>query len=675
MSVVSRFNTHLSVGTRIRIGFGLMLALLLGVALTGYLGLTAGTDGLKNYTRISENAIRLQDIDSTFAKLRRETLLYVEDGSDASLARIAAHRKPLAANIEAATAATSNPDRRSKLTEIGKLMAEYGANLDTLALRRAERQKALVEQMNPIGLRVRSAITDVIEAGISDGDMTSAAYAGLVQQSIMLMRLNANRYLAEPLAETKTAALQLAETAVKDLDRLRASARGTEQQARVRLAGDLIQQYRTAFGNAATAIEAVHKIVNVDNAKIANRIGELVENVSDSQNASLKDLAVATAARATETVTQSIVLAAGAVLIGLFLGWVIARGISGPVGAMTKAMTVLSGGDLNAEIPARDNKDEIGAMAQSVQIFKESLIETARLREEQEASKKRAEAERRQGMLDLAAKFEASVGGIVQGVTSQATELQATAETMSSTAEETARQATAVAAASEQATQNVQTVASATEELSASVREIGQQISVSTGKIGEAVRQANVSNEQVKGLAEAAQKIGDIVRLINDIAGQTNLLALNATIEAARAGDAGKGFAVVASEVKALATQTSKATDEIGQQVRAIQEATQVSVQSIQEITVTIGDVNQTATAISSAVEEQGAATQEIARNVQQAAQGTQEVSSNIVGVNKAAQESGAAAAQVLASAGELSKNSEALRRQVDTFLAEIRAG
>ena len=674
MSFLSRFNTHLSVGSRIRIGFGLLLALLLGIAGTGHFGLTAGGEGLDNYVRISENAIRLQDIDSDFANLRREAFVFADNGDEAIRARIIERRKSLAEAIAASTAATSNADRRTKLTEAGKQFGEYGANLDALFLRRAERQKAIVDQMNPIGLRLRSAITDIMQAGIAENDMASAAYAGLVQQSIMLMRLNANRYVEEPNAETKATALQQADMAVTDLERVRAGVRGAEQAARVRVAGELIGQYRAAFAAATTAIDAVHKIVNVDNAKIAGTISDLIDNVSKSQVVALRGLATATSERAADTINHSIALAVGAVVIGLLLAWVIARGISGPVGSMTQAMKVLAGGDYGVEIPARDNKDEIGAMAQSVQVFKESLIETARLREEQEAAKKRAEAERRQGMLDLAAKFESSVGGIVQGVTSQATELQATAETMSSTAEETARQATAVAAASEQATQNVQTVASATEELSASVREIGQQISVSTGKIGEAVRQANVSNEQVKGLAEAAQKIGDIVRLINDIAGQTNLLALNATIEAARAGDAGKGFAVVASEVKALATQTSKATDEIGQQVRSIQEATQVSVQSIQEIAVTIGDVNQTATAISSAVEEQGAATQEIARNVQQAAQGTQEVSSNIVGVNKAAQESGAAAAQVLASAGELSKNSEALRRQVETFLAEVRA-
>ena len=223
-------------------------------------------------------------------------------------------------------------------------------------------------------------------------------------------------------------------------------------------------------------------------------------------------------------------------------------------------------------------------------------------------------------------------------------------------------------------TQNVQTVASATEELSSSIREIGNQVSESSRIVGAAVTQADDTNAKVKALAEAAQKIGDVVTLINEIAGQTNLLALNATIEAARAGEAGKGFAVVASEVKNLATQTAKATEEIAGQVRAIQDATDTSAQAIDTIAQTINRVNEISTAIASAVEEQGAATQEIARNVQQAAQGTTEVSSNIGSVTQVAQETGAAATQLLSSAGELARNGTLLRSQVDDFLREVRA-
>ena len=255
-----------------------------------------------------------------------------------------------------------------------------------------------------------------------------------------------------------------------------------------------------------------------------------------------------------------------------------------------------------------------------------------------------------------------------------ATNLQSAANALAASAEESTRQSTIVAAASEEASTNVQAVASATEELTSSVREIGRQVTESTRITGMAVEQASRSSTTIQDLAKAAQRIGDVVELINSIAGQTNLLALNATIEAARAGEAGRGFAVVASEVKALAEQTAKATGEIGQQILAIQNATRESVGSIQEIGTTIASVNEIATAIAAAVEEQGMATAEIARNVQEAARGTQGVSSNISGVSQAASETGQTATRLLSSANELSQQSEALRTQVEGFFAAIRA-
>jgi methyl-accepting chemotaxis protein len=285
------------------------------------------------------------------------------------------------------------------------------------------------------------------------------------------------------------------------------------------------------------------------------------------------------------------------------------------------------------------------------------------------------ERQRQQDKLTAAIhEFDAQMKIALQTVGGSATSLQNSANILASNAEESSRQSMTVAAASEQASTNVQTVASATEELSSSVAEIGRQVAESTKISGKAVEQANQSSATMQGLAKAAQTIGDVVELINTIAGQTNLLALNATIEAARAGEAGRGFAVVASEVKALAEQTAKATGEIGQQILAIQEATRKSVGSIQEIGATIAAVNEIATAIAAAVEEQGAATADIARNIQQAARGTQNVSSNIGGLSKAASETGQTAAQLLRASNELSQQSDTLRSQVEGFFATIRA-
>ncbi|MBL4614627.1 MAG: HAMP domain-containing protein [Magnetovibrio sp.] len=357
------------------------------------------------------------------------------------------------------------------------------------------------------------------------------------------------------------------------------------------------------------------------------------------------------------------------------LGFLFARSITKPISAMTDSMAVLANGNLNAEIPSQDRSDEIGEMAEAVQVFKDNAIEVKRLEEEQKANEERATQEKRDMLLKMASEFENSVGGVVNAVSSASTEMQSSASSLSATAEETSKQSTTVAAASEEASTNVQTVASAAEELSSSISEIARQVSQSTQISATAVTEVEGANDKVQGLAQAAQKIGEVVALITDIADQTNLLALNATIEAARAGEAGKGFAVVASEVKNLANQTAKATEEISSQIGGIQSATEDAVQAIGSIGGIITQMNEIASTIAAAVEEQGAATSEIARNVEQAAQGTGEVSSNISGVTQAAAETGASADQMLGAAKELSQQSELLRSEVDKFLSNIRSG
>jgi methyl-accepting chemotaxis protein len=442
----------------------------------------------------------------------------------------------------------------------------------------------------------------------------------------------------------------------------------------------------TVTGDAVTEVERIRQLaitaapgepVTVEGAHwygVATARIDLLKRIEDNLAGNLARTTTEVAASARQMLW--VVLGAAAIIMSLtaLIGFLMARSIVRPVGAMTDAMTRLAGGDVGVEIPARANTDEIGEMAKAVQVFKDNMVESEHLRAEQTEQKRQAEERQRQAMLALADSFEDSVGDVLRMVSSAATELQATAQSMSAVAEETERQSTAVAAASEQASTNVQTVASAAEELSSSIAEISRQVASSSDITARAVEDTRRTNEQIQGLAEAAQSIGDVVKLISDIASQTNLLALNATIEAARAGDAGKGFAVVASEVKSLADQTAKATEEIGGKIAEMQVATSHSVEAVQEIGQTIARINEIATAIAAAVEEQGSATQEIARNVQQVSAGTTEVSQNIVGVTRAANDTGAASTQVLGTAGELSRQSEALKSQVESFLGNIRA-
>ncbi|WP_373236338.1 methyl-accepting chemotaxis protein [Cohaesibacter celericrescens] len=361
------------------------------------------------------------------------------------------------------------------------------------------------------------------------------------------------------------------------------------------------------------------------------------------------------------------------VIVGA-LGWVIARGIASPILAMTGVMSRLANQDYEIDVPSRDREDEVGKMAKAVQLFKEKMIEGDRLRAEQNHREQEAAGQKKAMMQQLADEFEGSVGAIVEIVSSSATELNATASAMAANAEETSSQATTVAAASEEASSNVQTVAAATEELSASVGEIGRQVNESAQISQQAVSEADAANVTINSLLKGAQNIGSVVQMIQDIANQTNLLALNATIEAARAGEAGKGFAVVASEVKALASQTAKATDQISSQIIDMQASTQESVGRIDGISQTITRMSTISDSIAVAIEQQLEATREIANNVQEAAAGTGEVSENISGVTHAAAETGSAAAQLQSASAELASNGEQLSVKLYDFLDKIRA-
>jgi len=388
---------------------------------------------------------------------------------------------------------------------------------------------------------------------------------------------------------------------------------------------------------------------------------ELVKDITEYEAAS------ASSQRTLIFGTIAILLAAA--LLAFLLG----RGMSRPLTAITAVMNRLSSGDTDVTIPGGDRKDELGTMAGAVDVFRRNMIEARALREEQEAAKRQSEIEKSALQRRTADRFEADVKSVVSAVARATEAMQMAAAEITESVNGTSAQAAAAAAASEEASASINTVAAATEELASSVTEIGRQVTHSSRVADAAVEKAEKTNEMVSTLAAAGDKIGDVLRLISAIAGQTNLLALNATIEAARAGEAGKGFAVVASEVKELASQTAKATEEIAGQVAAIQAATGECVTAIGGISDTIREISGIATTIASAVEEQDASTREIAQSVQQVAAGTSEVAVNVAGASRAAGQSRTLADTVLSASGELSQHAAALFQSVDTFLAGLR--
>jgi methyl-accepting chemotaxis protein len=383
------------------------------------------------------------------------------------------------------------------------------------------------------------------------------------------------------------------------------------------------------------------------------------------------------AAEAADNYSFAIIVLAGilgtALIVGIGVSVLMVRDVSNGIASIVTPMQALGEGDLSAEVPHQGETTEIGAMADALQVFKQALI-AKKAADEAAARDAEAKIERGRRVDSVTREFEAMIGEIVDTVSSASSQLESSADSLSNTAQRSKELTTAVSMASEEASANVQSVASSTEEMASSITEISRQVQESARMAGDAVGQARSTTDRVSELSKAATRIGDVVELINTIAGQTNLLALNATIEAARAGEAGRGFAVVASEVKALAEQTAKATGEIGQQITGIQAATQESVNAIKEISGTIEKLSDISSTIAAAVEEQGAATQEISRNVQKAAQGTHEVSSNIAHVERGAADTGTASSQVLSAAKSLSGDSSRLRAEVKKFLTSVRA-
>lgn len=378
--------------------------------------------------------------------------------------------------------------------------------------------------------------------------------------------------------------------------------------------------------------------------------------------------------RSVGEIQKRLLVAAGILLLlSMVVANLIGRSIAKPINQLNASMQQLAKGDTSIEVGMEDRRDEIGTMANTVRVFQENARQVEKLKAEQAELEHRATVEKKAAMDKLANEFERSVGQIVQVVASAATELQANSKHLSDIADKTSQQSATVAAATEEASSSVSTVASATEELSASIGEINRQVTESSQVAQNAVKEVKKTDATVSTLSEAAAQIGDVVKLIQDIAEQTNLLALNATIEAARAGEAGKGFAVVASEVKNLATQTARATEDISKKIVTVQTVSTDTVTAIRSIGKTIEQMNTIASAIANAIQEQNAATKEISNNVQQASAGTSEVSSNIVGVTQAATEARGAATEVLNASSELSKQSEHLRSEIDTFLRKVR--
>jgi methyl-accepting chemotaxis protein len=702
---LASLNSHFKIGTRINFGFVTVLALLVAVAAAGYFGLQASNVALQEYERVSDGALKVVETDRNVTNMRRETLVYVQSGDEQALQRVRSMGKTVREDLAGMEATATSEADRAMIKKIAGLVQQFMANLELIVEARTQRDRAVNDVMHPLGEKLRTDISELVDGGIKNYDMDVAAYGGLAQEGLMQVRLNAYRFLIEQDPKLLETAEQYFQKLPGLLQRLHEAVQSPAQRAKVRQAMKEVPEYLAAFREAAKMMKEADRVSTEVNGKLSTEVAQAMAALRTAQAGTLNAIQSSIEARIGSSITIALITSTVALALGLFLAWFIGRGISRPVVSLTSTMESLANGNLESEVSGVDRGDELGQMAKAVLVFRDAGLEKVRLEAQAAEQRREAEEERRknaEAQAKTAQEQAAVVQHLAQGLKSLSegdltfrltdgftetylqirddfntamTQLQETISAIATSAREVASASGEISGGSTDLSQRTEEQAASLEETSASMEEI----SATVKKNAENAQQANqfavgtrevadrggaVVAQAVSAMArieESSRKISDIISVIDEIARQTNLLALNAAVEAARAGEAGRGFAVVASEVRSLAQRSSQAAKDIKDLITNSSSQVQEGVElvnragdSLTEIVASIKKVAEIVSDIASASAEQSS--------------GINQVNAALTQMDEVTQQNSALVEQNAASAKSLEQQSHAMDERVSFF-------